>query len=48
MSENSILSSFENHLVAEGDELATIRAYSYDLKQLNTFLEQRKQSLQRV
>ena len=45
MSENNILSSFENHLIAEGDELATIRAYSYDLKQLNTFLEQRKQSL---
>ena len=48
MSENSILSSFENHLVAEGVELATIRAYSYDLKQLNTFLEQRKQSLTSV
>ncbi len=45
MSENNILSSFENHLIAEGDELATIRAYCYDLKQLNTFLGQRKQSL---
>jgi integrase/recombinase XerD len=45
LSENNILSNFENHLIAEGDELATIRAYSYDLKQLNAFLEQRKQNL---
>lgn len=45
MSVNNILSRFENHLIAEGDELATIRAYCYDLKQLNTFLGQRKQSL---
>lgn len=44
MSEDNILNRFENHLIAEGDELATIRAYGYDLKQLKTFLEQRKQN----
>jgi integrase/recombinase XerD len=45
LSENNILNNFQNHLIAEGDELATVRAYCYDLKQLNTFLEQRKQNL---
>lgn len=38
-----ILYSFQNHLIAEGDELATIRAYDYDLKQLGTYLKQRDQ-----
>lgn len=39
-----ILYSFQNHLIAEGDELATIRAYDYDLKQLGTYLKQRDQN----
>jgi integrase/recombinase XerD len=34
-----ILYSFQNHLIAEGDELATIRAYDYDLRQLNDYLK---------
>lgn len=40
MSTKDILVSFQNHLIAEGDELATVRAYDYDLKQLRTFLQQ--------
>ena len=41
MSAKDILVSFQNHLIAEGDEVATVRAYDYDLKQLRTFLQQR-------
>ncbi|MDH4210886.1 MAG: site-specific tyrosine recombinase XerD [candidate division WOR-3 bacterium] len=37
---NTIIADFQNHLLAQGDELATMRAYQYDLKQLNLFLEQ--------
>ena len=45
MSDNEILNNFQNHLIAEGDELATIRAYHYDLKQLDCFLRQRRIAL---
>ncbi|NIP42393.1 MAG: site-specific integrase, partial [Gammaproteobacteria bacterium] len=34
-----IIAEFQNHLLAQGDELATIHAYQYDLKQLHVFLE---------
>lgn len=43
MNARDILYSFQNHLIAEGDELATVRAYDYDLKQLGTYLKQRDQ-----
>ena len=42
MNDNDLLSKFQNHLIAEGDEIATVRAYHYDLKQLDYFLQQRK------
>jgi integrase/recombinase XerD len=34
------VADFQNHLLAQGDELATMRAYQYDLRQLHLFLEQ--------
>lgn len=37
---DNILVNFQNHLLAQGDELATIRAYQYDLKQYHAFLKQ--------
>jgi integrase/recombinase XerD len=40
LSARDILASFQNHLIAEGDELATVRAYDYDLKQFRIYLEQ--------
>ena len=40
MSDKDILLHFQNHLLAQGDELATIQAYHYDLKQLGAFLDQ--------
>lgn len=36
----NIIVDFQNYLLAQGDELATIRAYQYDLRQLECFLEQ--------
>jgi site-specific recombinase XerD len=36
-----LLDNFQNNLIAEGNELATLRAYTYDLKQLDTHLKQR-------
>jgi integrase/recombinase XerD len=42
LSDNEILDNFQNHLIAEGDELATVRAYHGDLIQLDSFLHQRK------
>jgi integrase/recombinase XerD len=39
VSTSNLLYSFQNHLIAEGDELATVRAYDYDLKQLQTYLK---------
>lgn len=41
MSARDVLISFQNHLIAEGDELATVRAYDYDLKQLRSYLQER-------
>lgn len=40
ISDDNILLNFQNHLLAQGDELATIRAYQYDLKQYYAFLKQ--------
>lgn len=37
---SSLFINFQNYLLAQGDELATIRAYQYDLKQLYLFLKQ--------
>ena len=45
MSINNILDNFQNHLVAEGNEMATIRAYDYDLKQLHEYLKQNGRDL---
>jgi integrase/recombinase XerD len=45
LSARDILLSFQNHLIAEGDELATVRAYDYDLKQLRIFLQQSDRDL---
>jgi len=39
LSDKEILLHFQNHLLAQGDELATIQAYHYDLKQLGAFLD---------
>ena len=47
ISEDS-LQNFQNHLIAEGDELATVRAYDYDLKQLARYLQGRCQGLESV
>lgn len=38
--ENNIIGNFQNHLLSQGDELATIRAYQYDLRQYHAFLKQ--------
>jgi len=35
-----LLFNFQNHLIAEGNEVATLRAYEYDLKQLDSYLKQ--------
>lgn len=43
-----IIAEFQNHLLAQGDELATIHAYQYDLKQLHVFLEQTGKQLPSV
>ncbi|UCF71101.1 MAG: site-specific tyrosine recombinase XerD [candidate division WOR-3 bacterium] len=40
MKDKGILIHFQNHLLAQGDELATIQAYGYDIKQFGTFLDQ--------
>jgi len=40
-----LLYNFQNHLIAEGNELATLRAYEYDLKQLDGYLKQFDQEL---
>jgi integrase/recombinase XerD len=45
VSTSDVLYSFQNHLIAEGDELATVRAYDYDLKQLHSYLKQRDNDL---
>lgn len=37
----AIVQSFENFLLSEGNELSTIQAYSYDLRQLIVFLDAR-------
>ena len=42
---NDLITGFENFLIAEGDELNTIRSYRYDLQQLEEFLTTRKKSL---
>lgn len=39
MIDNDILLGFQNFLLAQGDELATVQTYQYDLKQLAAFLE---------
>lgn len=39
MSNKEVLFHFQNHLLAQGGELATIQAYHYDLKQLGAFLD---------
>jgi integrase/recombinase XerD len=38
-----LLFDFQNHLIAEGNEVATLRAYEYDLRQLDSYLKQRNQ-----
>lgn len=38
--QSKTITNFQNYLLAQGDELATIRAYQYDLKQLRVFLQQ--------
>ncbi len=48
MISKDLLHNFQNHLIAEGDELATIRAYDYDLRQLVKYLERSDQELEFV
>ena len=45
MKTRDLLYNFQNHLIAEGNELATLRAYEYDLKQLDGYLKQFDQGL---
>ena len=45
MKTRDLLYNFQNHLIAEGNELATLRAYEYDLKQLDGYLKQFDQEL---
>ncbi|UCD20312.1 MAG: site-specific tyrosine recombinase XerD [candidate division WOR-3 bacterium] len=40
MKDKGILIHFRNHLLAQGDELATIQAYGYDMEQFGSFLDQ--------
>ena len=40
MKTRDLLFNFQNHLIAEGNEVATLRAYEYDLKQLDSYLKQ--------
>jgi len=42
---SGIIRDFENFLISEGDELNTIRSYTYDLLQLENFLIARKKIL---
>jgi hypothetical protein len=42
---SGIIRDFENFLISEGDELNTIRSYTYDLLQLENFLIVRKKIL---
>ncbi len=42
---SDIIRDFENFLISEGDELNTIRSYTYDLLQLENFLIARKKIL---
>ena len=42
---SDIIKDFENFLISEGDELNTIRSYTYDLLQLENFLIARKKIL---
>ncbi|MCK4756089.1 site-specific tyrosine recombinase XerD [candidate division WOR-3 bacterium] len=41
---SDIIKDFENFLISEGDELNTIRSYTYDLLQLENFLSIRKKT----
>ena len=45
MKTRDLLYNFQNHLIAEGNELATLRAYEYDLRQLDGYLKQFDQEL---
>jgi integrase/recombinase XerD len=40
-----LIADFENYLISAGDELNTIRAYVYDIKQLEAFLLSRHKTL---
>jgi integrase/recombinase XerD len=46
--DKDLLDNFENHLIAEGDELATVRAYYYDLMQLDSYMKRNNQKLEAV
>lgn len=46
MISKDLLHNFQNHLIAEGDELATVRAYDYDLKQLVEYLNRSDQDIE--
>ncbi|MBE0434135.1 tyrosine recombinase [candidate division WOR-3 bacterium] len=45
MIDNDVLLGFQNYLLARGDELTTVQAYQYDLKQLGSFLSHGKKQL---
>jgi integrase/recombinase XerD len=44
---SAIIPAFEHFLLSEGNELSTIRAYTYDLKQLESFLSSQKSGVDR-
>ena len=45
MNDSDILNNFQNSLIAGGDELSTIRAYYYDLKQFAEHLKRQSKEL---
>jgi integrase/recombinase XerD len=45
LNDSEILNNFQNSLIAGGDELSTIRAYHYDLKQLAEHLKRQSKEL---